>query len=136
MKKEIIISQEKQQHLERIKLLMKNLNNKKEKRYLTEFFKLPQLKCKFPRERAFDYKRNSFINKKVLRKIEILESSFNYSIANQLGHQLDNVAEHDEKNSTFQRLKENNVNDKIEVEVTLSLRDNISSFNFAQFISI
>ena len=59
-----------------------------------------------------------------------LESSFNYSIANQLGHQLDNVAEHDEKNSTFQRLKENNVNDKIEVEVTLSLKDNISSFNF------
>lgn len=65
----------KKEHLERIKLLMLKLINK-EKRYLTEFFKLPQLNCKNPRERAYQYKKNNIINKKVLKKIEIIEKSF------------------------------------------------------------
>jgi hypothetical protein len=67
----------KQEHLKKIYNLMLRMGIKvNEKNYLTRFFKLPQLNCKFPHRRSYIYKNNNIINKKILKKIELLEKCF------------------------------------------------------------
>ena len=69
----------KQKHLKRIYDLMVKMKIKvNEKNYLLRFFQLPQLNYKYPRHKAFQYKRNNFINKKIVSKIELLEKCFDY----------------------------------------------------------
>ena len=67
----------KKEHLQRIYNLMLRMKIKvTEKNYLTKFFKLPQVNFNNPRHKSYRYKNNNFINKKVLRKIELLENCF------------------------------------------------------------